>query len=67
MGQSVDLFKISNIGDKNNKKENPTRMGKKENWEIKTSNLNFKKVKEDFDQEPFVVSNNVSTDISNEG
>ena len=36
MGKSIDLFKISNIGDKNNKKENPYRMGKKENWEVKS-------------------------------
>ena len=66
MGKSIDLFKISNIGDKNNKKEIPYRMGKKENWEVKSSNLNFKKVREDFDQEPYIVVNNINSDNLNE-
>ena len=43
MAERIDLFR-SNLGDKNKTKEIKVGMGKKENWDIKQSNLscNFK-------------------------
>ncbi len=41
MGQRIDLFKSSALGDKNQKREMPTGMGKKEKWKAKKSNVSY--------------------------
>ena len=46
MGKRIDLFGVSTIGDKNRTKEYPIRMGKKEKWKIKVSNVSYKKQEE---------------------
>ena len=38
MAERIDLFK-SNLGDKNQTREIKVGMGKKENWDIKESNI----------------------------
>ena len=38
MAERIDLFK-SNLGDKNQTKEIKVGMGKKENWDVKSSSL----------------------------
>jgi hypothetical protein len=50
MGQRIDLFKTSIVGDKNQNIDNPSRMGKKENWDVKVSSLSFKKNKDFFEE-----------------
>ncbi len=63
MGQNIDLFKISNIQDKNNKREYPKNMGKKENWDVKLSKVNYKKKNPDFEEQVIIV-NDINENIN---
>ena len=55
MGQRIDLFKTSTLGDKNQGIESPKRMGKKEDWIIKPSNLNYRKKRDEFEMQENII------------
>ena len=55
MKKDINLFAISNIGDKNNKRDPHKGMGRKPKWNMKLSSLSFEKQKVEFEEAQNVV------------
>ena len=46
MGQKIDLFSTSNIGDINRQRDPKVGMGKKANWSLKVSRVGYEKLED---------------------